>query len=79
MNLDAIARAYVKCVELEEHAGSEWPQLSDDLASLRADLHALLMDALRQSNVPFADRQDAARIAFEITRQPTKPTSRRRA
>ncbi len=75
MNLESIARAYVSCVELEERAGSESPQLSEDLASLRADLHAVLMDALRQSNVPFADRQDAARIAFKIIRQSSKLTT----
>jgi len=75
MNLEAIARAYVKSVELEEQAGADAPSLAEDLASLRADLHALLMDALRQSKIPFADRQDAARIAFEIARQPAKVTS----
>jgi len=69
MNLEAVARAYVSCVELEEKAGSEAPELSEDLALLRADLHAVLMDTLRQSNISFADRQDAARIAFEIARQ----------
>lgn len=74
MNLQAIARAYVSCVELEEKARSEAPELSEDLALLRADLHAILMDALRQSNIPFADRQHAARIAFEITRQTFKLT-----
>jgi len=75
MNLQAIARAYVSCVELEEKAGAEAPELSENLGLLRADLHAVLMDALRQSNIPFADRQDAARIAFEIVRQPFKLTS----
>src|SRR4029077_9801784 len=59
MNLQAIARAYVSCVELEEKAGGAAPELLEDLAPLRAYLHAVLMDALRQSKIFFADRQDA--------------------
>jgi hypothetical protein len=73
MNLELIARAYVSCVELEERAGSEASQLAEELASLRADLHAVLMDALRQSKISFADRQEASRIAFEIIRRSSTP------
>ena len=67
MNLEAIARAYTRSIELEEHAGQEAPALADEASVLRADLHALLMEALRQANIPFVDRSEAARIAFEIT------------
>ena len=66
MNLEAISRAYVTCVELEERSRDESAALSDDLATLRSDLHALLMTALRQARLPFSDRSDAARIAFDI-------------
>lgn len=66
MNLEAIARAYTRSIELEEHAAQEAPSLADEAAVLRADLHALLMEALRKAGIPFADRADAARIAFDI-------------
>lgn len=66
MNLEAIAKAYTHSIELEEHAGQEAPVLTDEASVLRADLHALLMEALRQAGIPFADRSDAARIAFDI-------------
>ena len=69
MNLKAIAHAYVRSVELEEKARSGASELAEELAELRSDLHATFMDALRQSNIPFADRRDAARIAFELARQ----------
>ena len=66
MNIAAIAKAYTTCVELEERAQRESPALADDLSILRSDLHALLMEALRAARIPYADRSDAARIAFEI-------------
>ena len=67
MNLETIARAYTACVELEERARQESPSLAEDLSVLRSDLHSLLMVALRDSGVSFADRSEAARIAFDIT------------
>jgi len=72
MNLEAIARAYVDCVDLEERARQESSSLSEDLENLRADLHALLMSALRQAGISFLDRTDAARIAYEIHGRATK-------
>ncbi len=66
MTLEKIARAYTQCVELEERARSENAALADDLAVLRADLHALLMETLTAARIPFSDRADAARIAFEL-------------
>jgi hypothetical protein len=68
LNLGAIAKAYSDCVELEERARTESPSLTEDLSLLRADLHAMLMDALRQANIPFTDRSDAARLAFHLAR-----------
>ena len=65
MNLDQIAKAYTQCVELEERAREESSPLADDLSDLRSDLHALLMQALRAEKIPFLDRADAARIAFQ--------------
>ncbi len=66
MNLEAIAKAYVQCVELEERAQAETSVLADDLSVLRSDLHAVLMQALKAENISFSDRADAARIAFDI-------------
>lgn len=68
MNLEVIARTYTTVVELEERARIGSPSLSEDLSVLRADLHALLMEALREAGIAFADRSQAARIAFDITR-----------
>jgi hypothetical protein len=69
MTLVAIANAYVNCVELEERAQREAASLAEDVSILRSDLHALLMDALRDAHIPYADRSDAARIAFEIVQK----------
>ena len=53
MSLEAIAKAYTTCVDLEERARNEALSLAEDLAVQRADLHALLMDALRHAGIPF--------------------------
>jgi hypothetical protein len=66
MNLEAIAKAYTRSIELEEHAEQDAPSLAEEASVLRADLHALWMEALRQAGIPFTDRSDAARIAFDI-------------
>ncbi len=68
MNVEAIAKAYVDCVELEDRTRQESPALAEELGLLRADLHALLMDAFRQANIPFSDRTEAAAIAFNLVR-----------
>ena len=72
MNLEAIAKAYIDCVELESRALQDAPGLSEDIAILRADLHALLMEALRQANIPFAVRSHAAQLAFNIIQRKQK-------
>ena len=69
MNLEAVARAYTSCVELEERAQRDSPPLAEELSILRSDLHALLMEALRDARIPYSDRSDAARIAFEIVQK----------
>jgi len=67
MSLEMVARAYVACVDLEERLCRQSPEWAQETAILRADLHALLMEALREAHIPFADRSDAAHIAFTIT------------
>ncbi len=69
------SRFNVHCVELEERARSGSEDFAEDLAVLRADLHALWMAALRQSDIPFTDRADAARLAFELIRKPSNAAS----
>ncbi len=71
MKLNDVARAYVSAVELEERLTKEAPDLAEDMSLLRADLHALLMEALRENDIPFVDRAAAARIAFELVHQAT--------
>ena len=66
MRLETIAKAYTDCIELEDRVQRESPALSEDMAILRADLHAMLMDALRQAKIPFTDRSHAARLAYDI-------------
>jgi len=66
MNLQSIARAYTACAELEEKARFESDGLAEDLSVLRAELHALLMETLREHKIPFSDRADAARLAYEL-------------
>jgi hypothetical protein len=66
MNLEAIAQAYVQCVELDDKAQSLHSELAGELSMLRSDLHALLMEALRQAHIAFSNRSEAAGIAIEI-------------
>ena len=75
MNLELIASAYVNCVDLEERAHAESPPLSEDLANLRADLHALWMRSLQEAGIAFTDRSDAARMAYEFVRKQRKVAS----
>jgi hypothetical protein len=69
MNLEAVAKAYVNCVELEERAQRDAPSMAEDLSLLRSDLHAMLMETLRDAHIPYSDRSDAAHIAFEIVQK----------
>lgn len=73
MKLEDLARVYVSSVELEDRIQAEAPTLADEIGTLRADLHALWMEALRDQGIPFADRADAARLAFDIARNTALP------
>jgi hypothetical protein len=68
MTLPSIARAYLQSVELEERARMFDSPLCEATAELRGELHALLMEALRQANIPFTDRAQAAQIAHDLIR-----------
>ncbi len=68
MDPESVARIYVAAVELDDRAQSAAPQLAEETGILRAELHALLMQTLRENRIPFVDRADAARLAFELAR-----------
>jgi len=68
MKPDAIARAYVTCVEMEDRLRDESPHLADELGELRGDLHALLLEVFKEAGIPFTDRADAAQKAFTLVR-----------
>lgn len=73
MKPEAIARVYLACIDVEERIRSESPELADEVGPLRAELHALLMQVLREAGIRFADRADAARIAFDLLRNKPSP------
>lgn len=66
MNLESIAKAYVSCVELEDQMRAESSDQLEKVSELRSDLHAMLMDCLRENKIPFTDRAEAADIAFRL-------------
>jgi hypothetical protein len=70
MRLENIASIYVAIVELEENIRSQAPDLADETGSLRADIHALFMEALRDRGIPFRDRSEAADLAYQLARSP---------
>ena len=72
MNLEHIARAYVGAVELEDQMRGQSSELMENIGLLRSDLHAMLMDGLRESHISFADRAEAAEIAFRLTKKPAQ-------
>ncbi len=64
-----IARAYVASIELEDQMRARGSDLLENISELRSDLHAMLMDCLRENNISFADRAEAAEIAFRLTKK----------
>ncbi len=72
MTPEEIARAYLDAVESEERAAAEFPERAAELGERRAELHALLMQTLRENNIPFTDRADAAQIAYRLAAPATR-------
>jgi len=66
MKPEMMARVYLMSIELEECIRSQSPEMAEEVGPLRAELHALFMQSLRDAHIPFTDRADAARIAFEL-------------
>jgi hypothetical protein len=69
MNLENIARAYVEAIELEDQMRAQSSDLLDTISELRSDLHAMLMDCLRENQISFADRAEAAEIAYRLIKK----------
>jgi hypothetical protein len=67
VNLRHLAAAYIAAIDLEERLRVDSPDLADEAGSLRGELHALFMDALRESGTAVPDRAEATRIAYQIT------------
>ena len=69
MGLVEIAQIYTDLVKLERQIPEDEFQSKDLVNALRTKYHELLMAKMRQENIEFADRFDAANKAFEILQQ----------
>lgn len=61
-----IARVYTDIVNVYNSIPDEEAVSRDAVTSLRSSYHQLLMDVFRSEGIQFADRFEAARIAFEM-------------
>jgi hypothetical protein len=71
MTPSEIARLYVMAVELDERAQRADDGIQEQAGLLRSEIHALLMQVLREHHIPFSDRTDAAAWAYQTVRQQT--------
>ena len=66
MGLIEIAQIYTDLVKLERQIPEDEFQSKDLVNALRTKYHELLMAKMREENIEFADRFDAANKAFEL-------------
>ena len=66
MTLLEAARIYTDLVKAEKEIPAQEHQSKDLINALRTKYHQILMDKMREENMDFSDRFDAARKAFEI-------------
>ena len=66
MSLVEIAKIYVDLVKAEREIPEEEYHAKDQINALRTKYHELLMAKMREENIEFADRFDAANKAFEL-------------
>ena len=71
MTLIEIAEIYTGLVNLEKQIPEEAFQAKDQANVLRTKCHELLMAKMREEGISFADRFDAAHIAFQLVKQST--------
>lgn len=69
MNLLEAAQVYTDLVNLEKEIPEEESRAKEEVNILRSKYHQLLMDKMREENIEFFDRLDAARMAFELVRR----------
>ena len=66
MTLIEIAQIYTDLVKLEREIPAEEYQAKDQVNAIRTKYHEILMSKMREESIPFSDRFDAMRRAFEI-------------
>lgn len=66
MTLVEIAQIYTDLVKIEKEIPEEEYHAKDQMNVLRTKYHQLLMEKMRQEGIPFSDRFDAMKKAFEI-------------
>lgn len=71
MNLVEIARIYTDLVKLEKEIPEQEYQAKEQVNALRTKYHEILMARMREENIPFSDRFDAANKAFELLHKET--------
>ena len=61
-----IAHMYVDLVRLEESLAPDQWQAREEVTRLRSTYHDLLSETFRLADIPFTDRFEATRKAFEL-------------
>ena len=69
MTLIEIAEIYTGLVNLEKQIPDEAFQAKDQANALRTHYHELLMAKMKDDGISFADRFDAAHIAFRLIKK----------
>lgn len=67
------AYLYKDVVGLYDSIPEDEPTSKDAVGSFRSQIHQLVMDTFRAQGVEFQDRNEAARIAFEMAADATIP------
>lgn len=67
-----IARIYTDLITLEKAIPEQDYQAKDIANTLRTKYHELLMSKMREENISFSDRFDAANKAFELIKEAHK-------
>ncbi len=66
MSLIEIAQIYTDLVKLEKEIPEQEYQAKDQVNALRTKYHEILMAKMKEDGIPFSDRFDAMRKAFEL-------------
>jgi len=69
MTVLEIARIYTDLVKTEREIPEEEHQSKERIDALRTKYHELLMEKMREEQIDFSDRFDAAAKAFDLVRE----------